>query len=58
MHGVHALMLPMTGSYEVAIRVRNLARSETFYKDVLGLREGLRDEKRNRLFLYAGGSVF
>jgi catechol 2,3-dioxygenase-like lactoylglutathione lyase family enzyme len=48
-------MLNIRGVYEVAIRVSNLPRSEAFYKDVLGLEEGLRDEKRNWLFLRAGG---
>ena len=48
-------MLPIKGVYEIAIRVKDLARAEPFYTGVLGLREGLRDEKRNWLFLYAGG---
>ena len=50
-------MLPIKGLYEVAIRVKDLARSEAFYKDVLGLKEGLRDERRNWIFLYAGGDA-
>jgi lactoylglutathione lyase len=50
-------MLPITGVYEVAIRVKNLVRAESFYKDVLGLEEGLRDERRNWLFLRAGGDA-
>ena len=50
-------MLPIKGLYEVAIRVKDLARAEAFYKEVLGLREGLRDERRNWLFLYAGGDA-
>jgi len=50
-------MLPIKGLYEVAIRVKELARAEAFYKDVLGLTEGLRDERRNWLFLYAGGNA-
>ncbi len=49
--------LPIKGLYEIAIRVKDLARAETFYKDVLGLEEGLRDERRNWLFLYAGGNA-
>ncbi len=49
--------LPIKGLYEIAIRVKDLARAESFYKDVLGLTEGLRDERRNRLFLYAGGNA-
>ena len=50
-------MLPIKGLYEVAIRVKDLARAEAFYKEVLGLQEGLRDERRNWLFLYAGGNA-
>src|SRR5258706_16181113 len=50
-------MLPIKGLYEVAIRVKDLARAEAFYKEVLGLTEGLRDERRNWLFLYAGGNA-
>jgi lactoylglutathione lyase len=50
-------MLPIKGLYEIAIRVKDLARAEAFYKDVLGLEEGLRDESRNWLFLYAGGNA-
>jgi len=45
------------GVYEVAIKVRDLGRSEAFYRNVLGLEEGLRDEKRRWLFLRAGGSA-
>ena len=50
-------MLPIQGLYEIAIRVKNLPRAEAFYKDVLGLTEGLRDERRNWIFLYAGGTA-
>jgi len=50
-------MLPIRGVYEVAIRVKNLSRSEQFYLDVLNLEVGLRDEKRNWLFLKAGGDA-
>jgi len=50
-------MLPIRGLYEVAIRVKDLARAEAFYKDVLGLKEGLRDDRRNWLFLYVGGDA-
>lgn len=50
-------MLPIKGVYEIAIRVKDLARAEAFYKDVLGFKEGLRDERRNWLFLYAGGDA-
>lgn len=47
-------MLPIRGLYEVAIRVKELARAESFYCEILGLEVGIRDEKRNWLFLYAG----
>ena len=49
-------MLPITGIYEVAIRVKDLARAEAFYTEKLGLREGIRDTRRNWLFLRAGGN--
>lgn len=48
-------MLPIRGIYEVAIRVKDMATSEAFYCEALGLEEGLRDERRNWLFLRAGG---
>jgi catechol-2,3-dioxygenase len=48
-------MLPIRGLYEVAVRVKELARAESFYRNVLGLEVGIRDERRNWLFLYAGG---
>jgi catechol-2,3-dioxygenase len=47
-------MLALDGVYEVAIRVKSLARAEPFYCDVLGLKPGLRDERRNWLFLNVG----
>jgi lactoylglutathione lyase len=48
-------MLTIRGVYEVAIRVKDLQRSLAFYRDVLGLEEGLRDEQRPWVFLRAGG---
>jgi lactoylglutathione lyase len=48
---------PIRGVYEVAVRVKDLAKAETFYRDVLGLEVGLRDEKRNWIFLRAGGDA-
>jgi lactoylglutathione lyase len=45
------------GLYEVAIPVRQLQRAETFYRDVLGLEVGLRDDSRKWLFLRAGGAA-
>lgn len=50
-------MLPIRGLYEVAIRVKELQRSETFYTEVLGLEVGIRDERRRWLFLRAGGQA-
>jgi lactoylglutathione lyase len=50
-------MLPIRGVYEVAVRVKDLARSETFYREVLGLEVGIRDDRRNWLFLRAGGDA-
>lgn len=50
-------MLPIRGLYEVAIPVKDLPRSEAFYRDVLGLEVGLRDERRPWLFLRAGGQA-
>ncbi|MDX6614573.1 MAG: hypothetical protein QOD75_3759 [Blastocatellia bacterium] len=47
-------MLPIRGVYEVAIRVKDLPRAEKFYREVLDLEVGLRDERRNWLFLRAG----
>src|SRR5262245_48606016 len=50
-------MLPIRGLYEVAIRVKDLDASEAFYRRVLGLDVGLRDERRRWLFLRAGGEA-
>jgi len=50
-------MFPIRGLYEVAIRVKDLSRSEAFYRETLGLEVGLRDERRKWLFLRAGGQA-
>jgi lactoylglutathione lyase len=50
-------MLPIRGLYEVAIRVKDLAKSEKFYRETLGLEVGARDERRRWLFLRAGGEA-
>jgi lactoylglutathione lyase len=50
-------MLPIRGIYEVAIKVKELARAEKFYMETLGLEVGIRDSKRNWLFLRAGGDA-
>lgn len=49
--------LPIRGVYEVAIRVKDLSKSEVFYTQTLGLEVGLRDEKRKWVFLRAGGQA-
>jgi catechol-2,3-dioxygenase len=50
-------MLKINGVYEVAVRVKELARAEAFYRNVLGLEVGIRDDNRNWLFLRAGGDA-
>jgi lactoylglutathione lyase len=47
-------MLPIQGLYEIAIRVKDLDKAESFYRNVLGLQMGLRDESRRWLFLRTG----
>jgi catechol 2,3-dioxygenase-like lactoylglutathione lyase family enzyme len=48
-------VLPIRGLYEVAIRVKDLRRAESFYREVLGLEVGLKIESRQMVFLRAGG---
>lgn len=48
-------MNAIKGIYEVAIKVRDLDCSELFYREVLGLEVGLREEQRRWIFLRAGG---
>ncbi len=50
-------MLPIRGLYEVALKVKHLPTAEAFYRNVLGLQVGLRDEKRNWVFLRVGGDA-
>ncbi len=50
-------MLPISGIYEVAIKVKDLAMAEKFYREVLDLEIGIRDETRKWLFLRAGGQA-
>lgn len=47
-------MSTITGVYEIAVPVRDLARAEAFYRGVLGFEVGLRDEARRWLFLRVG----
>jgi len=48
-------MITIKGIYEIAIPVKELSKAEAFYRNVLGLEFGLRDETRHWLFLRAGG---
>lgn len=50
-------MLPIQGIFEIAIRVRDLSRAESFYADALGLRVGIRDDERNWLFMWIGDNA-
>src|SRR5262245_48374808 len=50
-------MFPIRGIYEVAIRVKNLEKSEAFYREILEFEVGVRDERRRWLFLRAGGNA-
>jgi len=50
-------MVPIRGLYEIAIRVKDLPRAEAFYRSVLGLEVGARDERRGWVFLRAGGQA-
>jgi len=47
----------ITGVYEIAVPVVDLDRAEAFYRSVLGLEVGLRDEARRWIFLRAGGQA-
>jgi catechol 2,3-dioxygenase-like lactoylglutathione lyase family enzyme len=49
-------MIAIAGVYEVAVRVRDLDRAEAFYRGMLGLEVGLRDDVRRWLFLRAGAA--
>ncbi len=50
-------MKAIRGVFEVAIKVKNLERSEEFYLGILGLQEGFRDERRRWNFLRVSGSA-
>ena len=47
-------MVGIQGVYEVAIKVRDIAVAEPFYRDVLGFEVGLRDARRPWVFMRAG----
>ena len=44
----------ISGVYEIAIKVRNLEKSDAFYCGVLGLESGLRQDERGWHFLWVG----
>ena len=48
------MTMRIQGVYEVAIRVRDVRVAEAFYRDVLGFEVGLRDDRRNWVFMRAG----
>lgn len=50
-------MMPIRGVYEVVVRVRDLARAEKFYTEVLGLELGLKDPTRPMSFWRVGGGA-
>jgi catechol 2,3-dioxygenase-like lactoylglutathione lyase family enzyme len=45
----------ITGLFETHLNVRDLERSIAFYRDLLGLELGYRDEPRRAAFLWMGG---
>jgi len=47
-------MIKIEAIYEIAIRVHDFAKSEAFYRQVLGLELGLRDLQRPWVFLRVG----
>lgn len=48
-------MIPIEGLFEVHITVRNLERSITFYRDVVGLELGIEQPERPAAFFWVGG---
>ncbi len=49
--------MKIQGIYEVAIKVKALETAEHFYREVLGLQVGLRDDGRRWVFLRVGGAA-
>ena len=49
--------MPISGLYEVAIRVKSLPRAEAFYCEVLELQVAIREPKRQMLFLRIGADA-
>ena len=50
-------MSHIRGVYEIGIRVKDLSKAEAFYREVVGLEDGLRHPTRNWVFLRAGGQA-
>src|SRR5260370_11030396 len=48
-------MIPVEGLFEAHITVRNLERSITFYRDVVGLELGISQPERPAAFFWVGG---
>ncbi|MGR9115137.1 MAG: VOC family protein [Gammaproteobacteria bacterium] len=50
-------MIAIDGIYELVIKVADLARAEAFYRDLLGLEDGYRDDERDWVFLRCPGDT-
>lgn len=48
--------MKIDGVFEVAVKVKDLDMSSKFYREVLGFKKGLYDEKRRWLFLWVGNN--
>src|SRR2546427_99967 len=49
--------MQVKGIFEIAIRVKDLARAANFYEEVLGFQHGLLDAERRWLFLWVNGKA-
>jgi len=49
--------MQVKGIFEIAIRVKDLARAANFYTEVLGFQHGLLDAERRWLFLWVNGKA-
>src|SRR3989442_15813568 len=49
--------MQVKGIFEIAIRVKDLARAANFYTEVLGFQHGLFDAERRWLFLWVNGKA-
>ena len=48
--------MKVDGVFEVAIKVKNLDASASFYQEAIGFKKGLYDETRRWLFLWVGSN--